>query len=273
MDSIYDDNSDVDTKAVAVARRVVRFLLSRTESQSTIISKNALQNVIRDISRQENCERVPFDVLIQQVSKILEDVFGYELQRLADGGNSTSKAQRYILLNTLKPLPGVNELLIDMSQRAYEHYVAMDQNSTPCRNTLDNDLHDEDLAFKGVLSVVLCIILFSKNHILQQELLSHLESFGIPIDGTKIPILNCTIDELLKTMDKREYLSKIQDSSDIQGETISYRIGKRTQSEFGLDSLVLLVQSVMGLSKDQYPSLKDDIAKNIADSYKSSNSI
>ncbi|QLG70506.1 hypothetical protein HG535_0A04460 [Zygotorulaspora mrakii] len=264
MTAISGDDSDVDPKTAAVVRRTVRFILASIESQLTVISKNRLQNVVRDISQQENSSRIPFNDLVRSASELLEDVFGYELRRLG------TRSEKFIVLNTLKPLPRLNEFIIKLCENTKTDSFAHDsEHISPKTNCLNSTFHDQDLAFKGVLTVTLCTVLFSKNHILQQELLEHLSSFGIPTDGSKIPVINCTIDELLKTLDRREYLYRVQDSADIQGETVFYRIGRRTQLEFDLDSLVLLVRSVMGLAEDQHSTLREDIARNIADSYKS----
>lgn len=286
-----DDDYNVN-KTTLVARKVVRFILSNIESQNTILSRNRLQNVIREVSQQENCVRVSFTLLFDEINKILRDVYGYELRGLpprfsgstvaSSAGQTTgldeqsnAKAQHFIVLNDMPFIASLDNFKLGQSVKTYEELIVNgeyvgDDMSFESENTVNTKLNvDQDLALKGLLSVILCIILFSKNNILQGELTKYLEAFGVPIDGSKIPILKLSIEELLKLLDRLEYIVKLEEKSDMEGDTVSYRIGRRTQAEFELDSLVTLVQEVMGLSEGQYSTLKEDIEKSIADSYMS----
>ncbi|CAR29766.1 hypothetical protein ZYGR_0AD04500 [Zygosaccharomyces rouxii] len=284
-----------DDKAVVVARKVVRFILSSCESQNTIIAKGRLQNVAKEYANQENCTRIPFNTLLYEVNSILEDIYGYNLVGLppkmgpnmatsqntgnnnsnTNGNNkedkSATKASRFILLNTMKSIPELDEARLDQSGSLYksvlrdESYVQENFNSS---STVGNTLSThQDLVFKGLLTVVICIIVFSKNNILQQELFGYLESYGVPTDGSKIPILKWNIDDFVKTLDKREYVVRMEQNSDVEGNITSYRIGRRTQQEFGIDALVEMMRQVLGLDVNQTPHLKEDIKKNIGDSY------
>ncbi|GAV56148.1 hypothetical protein ZYGR_0BA00540 [Zygosaccharomyces rouxii] len=294
-DSRIDFEEFGDDKTVVVSRKVVRFILSNCESQNTIIAKGRLQNVAKEYANQENCTRIPFSTLLSEVNSILEDIYGYNLVGLPpkagtnmvasqNVGNNTSnaninnkddksgtKASRFILLNTMKNISELDEVLLDQSASLYkdvlrdENYVQENFNSS---STVGNTLSThQDLIFKGLLTVVICIIVFSKNNILQQELFQYLESYGVPTDGSKIPILNWNIDEFVKTLDKREYVVRMEQNSDIEGNITSYRIGRRTQQEFDIDALVEMMRQVLGLDANQNPHLKEDIKKNIGDSY------
>lgn len=297
----YEEDSRIaaeeygDDKTVVVSRKVVRFILSNCESQNTIIARGRLQNVAKEYANQENCTRIPFSTLLSEVNNILEDIYGYKLIGLPpkvgtnmgpsqNVGNSTSntsdnnkddktttKASRFILLNVMKSIPELDETLLDQSSSLYKSVLGDEngvQENLNSSDTVGSTLSTHhDLVFKGLLTVVICIIVFSRNNILQQELFQFLESYGVPTDGSKIPILNWNIDEFIKTLDRKEYVVKIEQNSDVEGNITSYRIGRRTQWEFGIDALVEMMRQVLELDASQIPQLKEDIKKNIGDSY------
>ncbi|CAI4058776.1 Smc5-Smc6 complex subunit NSE3 SKDI_04G4990 [Saccharomyces kudriavzevii IFO 1802] len=275
-----------------VARKAVRYVLSRAESQNSIITRNKLLSVIHDTAQEENAVKLSFGVMFMDINAILDNVYGFQLiglpskNNISTGGNSSNnntnksideplghRAQRFILLNNAPYLKNLDDFKLLQSVRTYDQLIVNgeyvgDDIGLESTNTLESKLStDQDLVYKGVLSVVLCVIFFSKNNILHQELIKYLETFGIPSDGSKIPILNTPIEDLIKTLEKREYIAKLEEKSDTDGEVISYRIGRRTQAEFGLKSLEVLVQEIMGLEEDQSKSLHDDIVKSIGDSY------
>ncbi|CCD24055.1 Smc5-Smc6 complex subunit NSE3 NDAI_0C03950 [Naumovozyma dairenensis CBS 421] len=285
-------------KTNTVAIMAVRYLLSSAESQNTIITQSKLKTVLRDIYSQQKISNIPFNKVFAEINNILGDVYGYELKGLPskivnnnvtnsnnnsnkNPGNRTKEVEEalgyratcYILVNKMPYLKNFDEFKLLQSIRTYEDLVVDgqyvgDDVGLENLNTLENKLSvDQDLVFKGLLSVILCIVLFSKNNILHQELLSALEKFGVPTDGTKIPILKWSIDDLMKNLEKKEYLVKLEEKSDIEGSLILYRIGRRTQAEFGLDSLLMLVQEIMNLDGPEAEGLKEDIQKSIGDAY------
>ncbi|EHN03018.1 Nse3p [Saccharomyces cerevisiae x Saccharomyces kudriavzevii VIN7] len=257
-----------------VARKAVRYVLSRAESQNSIITRNKLLSVIHDTAQEENAAKLSFGVMFMDINAILDNVYGFQLiglpskNNISTGGNSSNnntnksideplghRAQRFILLNNAPYLKNLDDFKLLQSVRTYDQLIVNgeyvgDDIGLESTNTLESKLStDQDLVYKGVLSVVLCVIFFSKNNILHQELIKYLETFGIPSDGSKIPILNTPIEDLIKTLEKREYIAKLEEKSDTDGEVISYRIGRRTQAEFGLKSLEVLVQEIMGLEE------------------------
>lgn len=300
--SSTDNDSDVDltedlavakiVKENPVARKMVRYILSRGESQNSIITRNKLQSVIHEAAREENIAKPSFSKMFMDINAILYNVYGFELQGLPSknnmnaGGNGSNsntnksmpeplghRAQKFILLNNVPHSKNFDDFKILQSAHTYEELIVNgeyigDDIASGTSNTLESKLStDRDLVYKGVLSVILCIVFFSKNNILHQELIKFLETFGIPSDGSKIAILNITIEDLIKSLEKREYIVRLEEKSDTDGEVISYRIGRRTQAELGLESLEKLVQEIMGLEKEQTKSLHDDIIKSIGDSY------
>lgn len=308
--SSTDNDSDSDLtedlaalktiKENPVARKVVRYILSRGESQNSIITRTKLQSVIHDAAQEENVTKLSFSKMFMDINTILDNIYGFQLTGLpsknsiSTGGNNNNttatnnnntsanklmdeplghRSQRFILLNNAPYLKSFDDFKLLQSIRTYEELVVNgeyvgDDIGLESSNTLESKLStDQDLAYKGILTVILCIIFFSKNNILHQELIKILETFGIPSDGSKIPILNSTIDDLIKALERREYIIKLEEKSDTDGEVISYRIGRRTQAEFGLGSLEILVQEIMGLEEEQARSLRDDIVKSVGDSY------
>ncbi|KAK5963133.1 Smc5-Smc6 complex subunit NSE3 PWA37_004836 [Arxiozyma heterogenica] len=276
-----------NSKLVIVARSAVRFLLSQAESSNNVITKTRLQNVIKEVSRKENCPRYTFKQVYEVINFILMDIFGYTLHALPPKPNfqknnksngSTEdktgyKADHFILLNKLPHAPTFNEFKLLQNIRIYdetiidEEYMGNDM-SLPSNNTLENKLSvNQDTVMHGLIGVTLTIILFSKNNILHQELMNRLNTFGVPTDGTRIPILNWTIDEFLKMLEKREYIVKLEEKSDLEEESILYRIGRRTQAEFTLENLTAMVREITGLDSQQAPSLMDDIKLTIGDAY------
>lgn len=288
--------SQIEDKSVVIARRLVRYILAYAESQNTIMNRERLSKALRDFYKEENSKSVPFSIIFEHVNQILFDTYGYELRGISSkaktsgnlitsGNNSNeseivdepqlgAKATHFILLNKLPYLKNFDEFKLEQSIDNYNEMVDQDEYlgddmERASLNTLENKLGtDQEFAFNGITLIVLCIILFSKNNVLHQELVSYIKSFGVPIDGTDIPILKCSLDELLKTLEKKEYIVKLEETSDIEGSVVMYRIGRRTKYEFDIKSLIRLVEEVMGLSSEQSETLKADIQKTIGDAYK-----
>lgn len=277
-----------NSKLVLVARSAIRFLLSQAESSNTVITRTRLLNVIKEVSRRENCPRYTFKQVYEVINLILMDIYGYTLYALPPkpnfqkGNNKPNgssedktghKADHFILLNKLPNAPNFNEFKLLQNIRIYdetvinEEYMGNDM-SLPSNNTLENKLSvDQDTIMHGLIGVTLTIILFSKNNILHQELMNRLNTFGVPTDGTRIPILNWTIEEFLKMLERSEYIIKLEEKSDLEEESILYRVGRRTQAEFTLENLTAMVREITGLDSQQAPSLMDDIKLTIGDAY------
>ncbi|CCH60124.1 hypothetical protein TBLA_0C03200 [Henningerozyma blattae CBS 6284] len=187
-----------------------------------------------------------------------------------------SKCNQFIVLDELSETsktPKFQELLMTQTQDMYEEsiingeYVTEDmgiENDGTFETSLSND---KDVVFKGVLTIILSIVFYSKNTLLHNELLPLLERFGIPVDGTQIPILDCNIDDLLKTLERREYLAKTVENSSTEGELITYSIGRRTRAEFPADALIRLTQQVLDIEDTEASQLRDEISNSIGDAY------
>lgn len=283
------DNA-TSNKLTLVAGKLVRFVMSVTESQNTIISKGRLQKRIKEITEREQCGSVSLIKVLKKTDEMLNDIYGYTLQGLPLRGSTASdrqvstqeqpgsRGQYYILLDNKKPISALDDFVFSQEVNNYVHAIQDGQYignklDLEVSNTLASKLKcDSDIAVKGLLSVVLCVIFFSNNHAIQQELYEHLEKFGIPTDGSNIPIVDITILELLRLFEKQEYIARNVEHSGAELEVEIYRIGRRTKAEFPAESLVHFVRVLMGIAEEQAPNLKQDIERNIADSYAATSS-
>lgn len=281
MDTFVSASQVDNGKIAQVAQNVVRFIMSNLQGQNSIVSKVRLQNVIKECNRRENNRPTSFKVLFEQINAILDDVYGYQLCGIPPRNLNKSKeykldyrADQFILLNKLPLCTRFNRFQLAFSDQLYdftiidEEYIVED-NVLSVDNVMNNNMSNErELCFKGVLTVILCIVLFSKNSILQEELFSFLEQFGIPTDGNKIPILDWTLVELLKVLERKEYIQSQVENTALDLETVLYSIGRRTQWEFNIQSLTQLVMQVMavdGMADAQQWQL--DIQRTVGDAY------
>lgn len=286
-----------DEKLTKVARRIVRFVLSTATSDKTILSREKLVKCIHEVSKEEGVSRVQFPKVYPIVNELLFDILGYELRGIspkltrptdtvptssndqasrqqANRENSYgSRATHFILLNKLPYMPHFSSFKIAQASKTYQdeivdsQYIGDDMD-VASQNTITSKLNvDQDMVMKGLLSVILLTILFSKNNILHSELLDTLETMGVPVDGTDIPILGINIDALLKILERREYIIKFEEQGESETAIALYKIGRRTKHEFDLDSLTLMTRELMGLSDEQSVSLRDDIRKVLGDAY------
>lgn len=145
--SSTDNDSDVDLtedlaavkiiKENPVARKVVRYILSRGESQNSIITRTKLQSVIHDTAREENIAKLSFSKMFMDTNAILNNVYGFELKGLPSrnnvsaGSNSNNnanqsmveplghRAQRFILLNNAPHLKNLENFKLAFTKRSH----------------------------------------------------------------------------------------------------------------------------------------------------------
>lgn len=283
-DDIHDDiNPAAQEKLIAVSKHMVRYILSVAQAPGALISRKRLQDSFREAKRVQNASRLTFAMLIDEVNKILLDIYGYKLVGVPGKAESdpssfnrqdeigSAKASHFVLLNVMPSIPELLDLNLRRSEDRYNEVVNDNEyraellgRSVASSAPLDAD---QVIVMDGILSVVLCIVLLSRNNIIHQELVQQLASFGIAIDGTKIPIVDKTIDELLKQFEKSDYLIKNIEHNDVEGELITYRIGRRTRTEFSLDSLVVMISHFMDKTTEELPHLKNQLKKVIGDAY------
>lgn len=187
-----------------------------------------------------------------------------------------NKAQNFILIDGLPAPPAkFEQYLLDQSKKAYEdriideQYVGNDISTLSKSEFQDGLSTDKGLAVQGLTFIILAVVLFSKNNLLHQELTHHLQKFGVPQDGHKIPIIDMTVEELIKLLDKQEYITKIEErSKDGTQETVFYKIGRRTQAEFDRAALLSMCQELLGLDHKQTQLIGKSIDLSINDAYK-----
>lgn len=278
QDEQEEVHNSASNKVTLVAGKLVRFVLSVAESQNAIITRSRLQKRTKEITDKEECGSVTLNAVLKETNRLLGDIYGYELKSLpprgvAPAGGQAVTAQHYILLDKKPPVAALDDFMFSQGVNTYLHTVQDGQYiggrlNLETTNTITNKLGcDADTTQKGLLCVILCVVLFSKNHILQQELYEQLAKFGVPTDGSLIPIINVSILELLNLLVKQEYLEREVERSGAELEVEIYRTGRRTRAEFPLESLLRLVMELMDVTEEQAPGLRQDIERNIADSY------
>lgn len=273
-----------DDTTMIIARELVRFLLSQTESQPTVITRNRIVNAIKEIAERVNGGRQQFKKVYDLVNMILFDIYGFNLVGLPPKADDKQhvqelnpvdqhKATHFILLNKLDAAPQFDMFKLEQNANVYnevvinEEYMGNDM-SIPSDNTLLDKLDtDSGMVLKGLLSVVISVILFSKNNLLIDELQLYMQGFGVPTDGRPIPIVDMNFVELLKLFEKSEYILKIEEKSDIEGESIIYKIGRRTTAEFPLESLTAMVGDLMQVDPAELPELLQDVQAGIGNCY------
>lgn len=308
-DEYQEESSMGSDKVTIVAMRLTRFVLSQCESQNTIITRDKLVQNFREFNKEENSKGVTFDKAYTKMNDILSDTFGYNIVSIdpkktnkpgkkeinkPDNKNPEGKVNKtedskpnklgsrgthFILLNVLPYMKYFEQFKMDQSIMLYnetidqEEYIGGDMDESS-RNVLENRFSSDQIQVqRGLTCLFICIILLSKNNILHQEMTMHLSRFGIPTDGTHIPIIDMSLEELTKILDKKEYIMKLEErsqgdnSGNANGNAITiYRIGRRTKHEFTVDALVHMVEETMGIQADD--TLRKEIEKTVGDSYK-----
>ncbi|CAB4254946.1 similar to Saccharomyces cerevisiae YDR288W NSE3 Essential subunit of the Mms21-Smc5-Smc6 complex [Maudiozyma barnettii] len=299
----------IDVKLSIVTIRLTRFILAHSVSQNTIISRDKLLKTLRELYKEENCRPVGFATIFEQVNQMLSDTYGYEFRGIEAksktnkvkahdnngsgtqvGGESAmtsvtdtasaslgAKATHFILLNKLLYMSHFENFKLDQTIALYndtidqDEYVGDDM-SRGNVNTLESRLGvDQEMALQGITCLFICIILFSNNNILHQEIIVYLNKFGIPVDGTEIPIIGMSLDDFIKHIEKKEYIVRLEEKptgNDAASNTVGitlYRIGRRTKYEFDVSSLVQMLEQMMGITVDS--TLLEDIKKSVADAY------
>ena len=308
-DEYQDESSVADDKVTIVSMRLIRFVLAQCESQNTIITRDKLVQNFRELNKEENSKGVTFDKVFMKMNDILSDTFGYNIISIEpkrsnkpgkkqpnkpDNKNpdtdinktEDSKANKlgsrgthFILVNAMPYMKYFEQFKMDQSIMLYnetidqEEYIGDDMDEAS-KNVLDNRFSSEQIQVqRGLTCLFISIILLSKNNILHQEMIMYLSRFGIPTDGTHIPIVGLSLEELIKILDKQEYIMKLEErsqgdnSGNPNGNAITmYRIGRRTKHEFGVDALIHMIEETMGIQAED--SLRKEIEKTVGDSYK-----
>lgn len=198
------------------------------------------------------------------------------------GQDLKSRGQYFVLIRNYdtSQLHRYNKFILDHASNMYHRKVSTDNlayegndYSLNLDPTLDNDIGNGDalLALKGIITITICIVLLSKNSILESELLQHYEKFGIFNDGRDIPIIRMPCTDLLNLLVKNNYLSKSQEKqADLQQEIVIYTIGRRTLIEFPKHSLVNLCKEVLDLDDSQLDLLQNTVQVLAANAYEES---
>ncbi|SCV03346.1 LAME_0H09692g1_1 [Lachancea meyersii CBS 8951] len=271
---------DADSALSAVSRSVVRHILALCESQSNMIAKTRLANIIRDVAKKETIHRAQFSKVYQSVNKILIETFGYQLVGLQPKNSpahlAADKVQTFMLVTAVAEPPAAYQaLLVQEASDMYgsrvmdDHYVGNELQALSETNAQRSVSTDRNLAMQGLTLLVLMLVLLSKNNLLLQELIEGLASFGVPNDGRRIPVVDLTLEDFLKHLVKREYLHRVEENTaDGMADVILFRVGRKAQVEFDKSALIETCREIMQLSPEQTDRLKLSIDLNVGDAYK-----
>ncbi|AMD19192.1 HBR291Cp [Eremothecium sinecaudum] len=287
----------------AIAAGTTRFVLSQCESQhrSTIISKTRFTNAVRDMAATENVTNIKNAVVFDHVNSLLQDIYGFKLIGIrskksnaakhtnVEADHTTSaqpadqptdlgfKGDRFILINTIPFPPELSKYTINWSRDTFFSLPKESSTTIAQEPTLQSTLStSQQLTLQGIIAVTLCIVVLMKNNCLQQELLIALAKFGIPIDGTLIPVVNMRIQDVLSHMTRLEYLqrrlnvasSTIADTPTfVSDDIIFYSLDSRAQTEFPPEALARLCQQLLALDDTAMPALQESIRLSVGDAY------
>lgn len=282
-----DGSNDVlNPKYKAISSSTIRFVLS----QSTIITKSKLSKVIKGATNSENTSSIKFDDIFNEMNRILDHIYGYKLVGVnsrqnkdsdthnepnsSNRSDKDSKSTNFILLNNLEIPEHYKSFIMKQTESLFKTRIVNNSYvgnhpSIISEPTIENKvLTDRILVLNGIICIIICIVLFSKNNILHEEMTAHLLTFGIPINGNKIPILDISLEELLNNLVKFQYIIKIEETSlNNEDIVIFYRIGKRAQLEFDKQSIINLSQNLLGVDSIHSEYLNESIDMSIGDSY------
>ncbi|CDO93669.1 unnamed protein product [Kluyveromyces dobzhanskii CBS 2104] len=293
--------SQISTAVENIGNSMLRYVLAQCESQTgnTVISRSKMTQKLKDINDEENTKPVPFSAIYSYIDSKLSEIYGYHLfgipakktdkkrpfsETQGDGpedeepsmGDAKFRGQYFVLLRRdMGPVPRrYHQFILDHTSTAYEKrvhdmtYIGKEY-SVSSSYTPDNEIgNDTELALKGITAITLCIVLLSKNNILETELSKQHEKFGISTDGHQIPIIDMTHRDLLCLLVRNNYLTKtVEKVNDVGQELAIYSIGKRTLVEFPKESLVKLCQETLQLEDNQLELIENTVNLLAGDAY------
>lgn len=122
------------------------------------------------------------------------------------------------------------------------------------------------------------LTLLSHNNLLHTELARHLRAFGVPADGTPIPVLQCSLELLLRRLERSGYIARHEEAGGeaapaaaaapdaLPGErVVVYRVGPRSAAEFGAAGLARLLQTLMGVAGDAAETVAREVLQMCGD--------
>lgn len=266
-----------DSKLASVAKIMVRGILSYTENQNTIIPRSRLTQLLKDAKKINNSKDTLQNTL-EAVNTILEYVYGMHLVEIpsniaklnstnaatatgmssnnstSDPGNANTDhkkgtATHFILLDCLPESLQLENLVELQNSCQYDNAILNGQYITrdmETHNTTSPTLSTEqELTLQGLTCICMCFTAFSNNRVLEEELSKFLQNFGVPTDGTPIPIIDMPIDDLFIWFTKKEYLAKSQEDSETEGTVTAYQMGRRALLEFTPENIAKMAKDLL----------------------------
>ncbi|GMM59001.1 Smc5-Smc6 complex subunit [Maudiozyma humilis] len=279
--SLRDSGSGVPLASLAAPARLCQHILSSTQSRSTpLLPRERLVRTVRELNRELGTgTRTPFAAVYDSANALLRSAYGYELtpvQPLTPTPNATatsahpSRAAQFILRNALPPQPRLAAM-----QRA--------QTAAMHRDSAEDAAADPSLehTLRGLTALIVSLTLLSHNNLLHTELARHLRAFGVPADGTPIPVLQCSLEQLLRRLERSGYIARHEEGSGAGGEAapaaaaapdalpgervVVYRVGPRSAAEFGAAGLARLLQTLMGVAGDAADAVAREVLQMCGD--------
>lgn len=300
-DENNNSHTQVNHALETVGNLMVRFVLAQCESQTgnTVITRSKMLQKLKEIIDEEKVKSIPFSTVYGYVDDKLNEIFEYHLfgvlakktdkrsfsqtqdEGTPDEANNSvedakARGNHFILVRSgMEAIPQrYHKFILDHASAIYRktvHQVTYigKEYSASSNPTLDNEIgNNTELALKGIIAITICIVIFSKNNILETELSDQHGKFGISTEGHDIPIIDMNHKDLLNLLVRNNYLTRtVEKAADLGQELAIYSIGKRTLVEFPKESLTKMCQEMLDLDDSQLELIENTVNVLAGDAY------
>lgn len=252
-DEVMEDAVEgVDAEFQKAAVKVVRAALFINMNSQPIHRDN-----LRRVAFGDQGPKIKFDSLFARADSILQDTYGYKFMEMpakkSKGKVIKSGKKMWVLVNTMKDNYLRFQQEVQWLRTSAELFGSelMDE-AHDYRNSREAHPHmgtEEELMLRGLALAIVMIIVVSGNHMTEEELLRVLQnSFGMDVTAP-IKVLNITPVELLKQLDRQEYVNRTELRSDTEV-TTEYNVGRRGISEVDREAFTELTQILYDESEE-----------------------
>lgn len=239
----------------------MRLFLS-TSNTNTTVTKTILQkNVWGDTS----FSKVKIADIIHRADEILKDTYGYRIQTLgkketinAKGTRKDSTQEAWGLVNNL-----TNEYnrfiqeAIWLTVSSKEFYSELSEKRGDYRNDKEKYFtlkSEHELIFSGVALTIVGLLVVHGNKMDEVELMNILKNdFGFD-QNKQLDVLGITPIELLKQLDKTEYINRLVVAMDNGEPVVEYSVGRRAKLEFPKNNFIEFLRLLNNIQDDEMES-------------------
>lgn len=255
----------VDPEIEKLAVKLVRVCLALNLNSQPLSSKN-----LRDKAFGTETVHVrKFELALKRADNLLRDVYGYCLWEMPPketvnpkGRKTISKTKQWIVLNVMRDGYLRFHQEADWLRTSVQVFGSeLMEQRRDYRNSKEHYPHlstEYDLMFRGLALAIVMVIIVSNNHVTQEELFRVLHnSFGF--DTTEpLKIINLTLIDLLKQLDKQEYVNRIVTRTDTE-EVAEYTAGRRGLMEMDKEAFTDLTRILYDENeqRDEFTKLID----------------